>query len=113
MTLSQEKCEACRAGGTPLTPDAARTLAADAPLWTLLDARIEREFTCRDFRAAIAFVNQVADIAEAEGHHPDICIDYRRVRLTLWTKKIGGLSRNDFIVAAKIDQLAASSEDVV
>ncbi len=113
MSLSQETCKPCQAGGTPLPPDAARTLAADTPLWTLSDAKIEREFKCKDFRAAIAFVNQIADVAEAEGHHPDISIDYSRVKLTLWTKKIDGLSRNDFILAVKIDQLAASSENVI
>ena len=66
---------------------------------------IERQFRFKDFREAIAFVNKVADLAESEGHHPDIFISWNKVRLTLTTHKIGGLSRNDFVLAAKIDEL--------
>ncbi len=85
----------------------AQTFANDLPQWQLSDKHIERVYTFEGFRDAIAFVNRVADAAEQEDHHPDIHIDYNRVKLVLWTKKIGGLSRNDFILAAKCDSLAS------
>ena len=104
MSLADKKCEPCRGGVPALTPDEARALAAETPEWTLADAadRITRDFTFKDFVEAMAFVNRVANLAEAEGHHPDFAIHYRKVHLTLWTHKIGGLHRNDFIMAAKI-----------
>jgi 4a-hydroxytetrahydrobiopterin dehydratase len=67
---------------------------------------IEREFKFKNFDEAIAFVNKVADIARTEGHHPDIYVFYDKVRLELSTHAIGGLSENDFIVAAKVNELA-------
>lgn len=69
--------------------------------------RISREWTLKNFHQAMQFVQRVAEIAEEEGHHPDIDIAYNKVRLTLWTHAIGGLSENDFILAAKIEQCAA------
>jgi 4a-hydroxytetrahydrobiopterin dehydratase len=91
---------------SPLTRETAEKLAQDVPEWSLKDMEIEREFRFIDFRGAMTFVNGVADIAEGEAHHPDIFVSYSRVRLTLSTHRIGGLSRMDFIVAAKIDELA-------
>jgi 4a-hydroxytetrahydrobiopterin dehydratase len=91
---------------TLLPPEEARTPAAQIPEWTLTDKSLERDFTFKDFRQAIAFVNRIADVAESENHHPDITIAYNKVHLTLSTHNIGGLSRNDFIVAAKIDKVA-------
>ena len=106
MNLIEKKCQACDAGTPPLSSDAAKALSAQVPEWTLHATSIERTFRFVDFRAAIAFVNHVAELAEAEGHHPDINIDYNKVKLQLSTHKIGGLSENDFILAAKIDQTA-------
>ena len=105
MTLTQDNCIPCRAGTPPLSTREAEELLAETPLWTLNADSIEREFKFNDFREAIAFVNNVADVADREDHHPDIHIYYNRVRLELSTHKIGGLSRNDFILAAKIDTL--------
>ncbi len=105
MALTEEKCVPCEGGEPPLGPDEARALSVQTPEWTVHEKAIERQFTCKDFRAAIAFVNRVADVAEEEGHHPDIYIYYNKVRFELSTHKIGGLSRNDFILAAKIDRL--------
>jgi len=105
MALAEQKCEPCQVGTAPLSHGEAVELAKETPQWTLKDGAIEREFRFKDFRTAIAFVNQVGDLAEEEGHHPDICIYYSRVRLELSTHKINGLSRNDFILAAKIDRL--------
>lgn len=83
----------------------ARELARSVPQWTLAKKWIKRGFKFNDFRQAMAFVNRVAGAAEKQGHHPDILISYDRVSLTLSTHKVGGLSRNDFILAASIDAL--------
>lgn len=73
--------------------------------WQVIGGKkIQKEFSFADFVQAMLFVNAVADLAEAEGHHPDIHIHYNKVRIELWTHAIGGLSENDFIVAAKISE---------
>lgn len=105
MELIEQKCEPCAADGTPLSAREAEELFREVPKWSLKEKSIERELRFKDFRQAMDFVNKVAAIAEEEGHHPDIFISYDRVRLFLSTHKIGGLSRNDFILAAKIDRL--------
>lgn len=105
MALSSEKCVPCRAGGTPMPPEEAQALARDIPDWTLSANQLDRELHLEDFHEAMAFVNEVAAVANEDDHHPDIFISYNRVHLTLMTHKIGGLSRNDFILAAKIDRL--------
>lgn len=86
----------------------AETYLGEIAGWNLIDDRqIEKNYRFKDFRAALRFVNRVGEIAEAEDHHPDILIhDWNRVRLTLSTHAINGLSGNDFILAAKIDQIA-------
>ncbi len=90
-----------------LTPDEARVLVAQVPKWKLRkdEPRLWREYTFKDFVRAMKFVSKVAELAEAEGHHPDIHIHYNKVKLVLWTHDLGGLSENDFILAAKIDGL--------
>jgi len=105
MSLAQQKCEPCQEGGQPLSLHEARELAAQTPKWKLEERSIEREFEFEDFEASIRFVNEVARLAEEEDHHPDIYVRYDKVGLKLSTHKIGGLSKNDFILAAKIDQL--------
>ena len=105
MELSSQKCEPCRVGTPPLSAEEAAELSKAIPRWRLKENAIERDFDLKDFRAAIDFVNGVAELAETEDHHPDIHVSYRRVRLELTTHKIKGLSRNDFILAAKIDRL--------
>jgi len=108
MALGQLKCERLAAGTKPLSTDEARKMALDVPGWTVGDGRLEREFKFDGFRQAIDFVNELADLAEEQDHHPDILISYNKLRLTLTTDKIGGLSRNDFILAAKINELVAA-----
>jgi 4a-hydroxytetrahydrobiopterin dehydratase len=108
MTRVDEKCESCGAEGVPLAAQEAGKLALSVPQWTLSEKQIEREFKFKDFIRAMAFVNRVADAANKQDHHPDIQILYNRVRLTLSTHKIGGLSQSDFILAVKIDRLAES-----
>ena len=82
-------------------------MLAGIPAWKLEEngARLVRRFEFEDFKKAIEFVNRVAEIAEEQGHHPDIAIHWNKVDLVLWTHKIGGLHENDFILAAKVDQL--------
>ena len=106
MGLAEQRCTACEGGAEPLDREQAAALACEVPAWTLKADAIERAFKFADFRAAMAFVNQVAGLAEEQSHHPDIHISYNKVRLELSTHKIGGLSTNDFILAAKIDRLA-------
>lgn len=105
MALAEQKCVPCTVETPPLKRDEAEKLLKETPEWTLKENSIERTFKFKDFREAMRFVNQVADIAEEEGHHPDIYIFYNKVRLELSTHAIGGLSTNDFILAAKTDAL--------
>jgi 4a-hydroxytetrahydrobiopterin dehydratase len=111
--LAARSCVPCRGGIPPLTEASAREMVARTPSWSLAEAatRLQRRFEFRDFVDAMKFVNRVADVAEAEGHHPDIAIHWNKVDLTLWTHKIGGLHENDFILAAKVDRLLADDPD--
>ena len=106
--LKKKKCVPCE-GGVPVVPrEDAERLLADLPGWTLSDdgIRIRREWTTKNFMCAIHFFNKVAELAEDEGHHPDLHLaGYRNVAIELWTHAIGGLSENDFITAAKIDEI--------
>jgi len=105
MDLLNKKCVPCEGGMPALTKDEAEKYLAQTLLWKL-DAeakKISREFTFVDFKETMKFVNKVADIAEAEGHHPDLHVFYGRVEIVLWTHAVGGLSENDFILAAKIN----------
>ncbi len=106
LHLSQEKCVACEGGVPPLTRSEAEALLTEVPSWTLNDSatEISRTYTFTDFAEALSFVNRVGALAEADGHHPDIHLTgWNKVRVDLSTHAIGGLSRNDFILAAKID----------
>ena len=106
--LSRKKCLPCEGGVPTLTPDEARAMLERVDGWELIDdgKAIRRAWTVKHFRAAKAFFDEVADLAEAEQHHPDIHVTgYRNVAIELTTHAIGGLSENDFILAAKIDRL--------
>jgi len=108
-TLLQKKCVPCE-GGTPLIDEeTARRLLSEIPKWMLRDKKLTRGFRFKDFKETIAFVVQVAMLAETEGHHPDMGVHWGRVEIELWTHAIGGLSENDFILAAKINALSTSS----
>lgn len=108
MTLAEQKCVPCEGGALPLTIQEAETLMKDIHGWELAGGakQIEKEFKFKDFKSALAFANKVGDIAEAEGHHPDLTVKWGSVRVELSTHAIGGLSVNDFILAAKIDTIA-------
>jgi 4a-hydroxytetrahydrobiopterin dehydratase len=107
--LAEKTCTPRRGGVPPLTPEEAEGYRArDAPDWALVDdaTRIERRFRFKDFREAFAFLARAAELAEAEGHHPDITSGWGYAAVSLRTKKIKGLHENDFIMAAKLDRLA-------
>ncbi len=105
--LTTQKCTACEGNVKPLTSQGFHPLLQEVPQWKVINGKqIEREFQFRNFKTALAFFNTVAKIAEKEKHHPDLFLHgWNKVRLTLYTHAIGGLSKNDFIVAAKIDKL--------
>lgn len=105
--LTSKKCVPCSIGAIPLNSDEIQDLlkALDKNWDVIDDIQIERTFKFKDFKEALEFTNKVGDLAEAEGHHPDICLSWGKVEITLWTHKIKGLHENDFILAAKIDNL--------
>ena len=110
-TLAEKTCTPCRGGIPPLTRDEAQRFQAQAPNWELADDahRIQRTFRFRNFRESLAFVQEVGELAEAEGHHPDISFGWGYATVSLSTKKIKGLHENDFIMASKIDRVLARS----
>ena len=112
MKLIEQHCQPVKAGDVPLSADKVNELKREIPQWMMKDKQIEREFTFKDFREAMTFVNKEADLAEEQGHHPDLCIYYNRVHLAFYTHKIGGLSQNDFIMAAKTDLLVSQQARV-
>jgi 4a-hydroxytetrahydrobiopterin dehydratase len=105
MELRTKHCIPCEGGVPRLAPDEVQRLLPQLDGWEVRDGRLRKTYTFRDFRQAMAFLQRLADVAEAEGHHPDFCVHYNRVDLELWTHAIDGLSENDFILAAKIDAL--------
>lgn len=107
MSLFEEKCHRPGPSEKPLEPDSAAKLLKEVPGWNLKGDSLERTFQFRDFRESMDFVNRAAEIANSEDHHPDIHIMYKEVRLVFSTHKINGLSRNDFIMAAKINMLTS------
>jgi 4a-hydroxytetrahydrobiopterin dehydratase len=107
MNMSQKKSVSPRGEG-PLSSSQADQLATGVPKWSLSrrPARLSREFKFKDFKAAMKFVNKVADCGEEQEHHPDFQIHWNRVELVLWTHDIWGLSEKDFMMAEKINRLA-------
>jgi len=105
--LAQRKCKPCEGGAEPLPPSAAQTLLADLKGWELMEGKaIRKTVTCKDFLDAVGLIQRIAPIAEAEDHHPDLHLTgYRKLTIELSTHAIGGLSENDFILAAKIDAM--------
>lgn len=110
MDLKNNHCVPCQLGADPLTPELiVQYLESVSPEWNVIDEKmIERSFKFKDFKSALNFVNKVGELAEKEGHHPDIFLSWGKVILRLMTHKIKGLHDNDFILAAKIDELISS-----
>ena len=107
--LIQQKCEPCRSDTPPFTSEqTAGYLPLISQEWQVVDGKkLQRAFSWKNFLRSMLFVNALAYLAEQEGHHPDMTINYNRVIVELTTHAIGGLSRNDFIMAAKIDEMAS------
>ena len=111
--LTRKSCVPCEGGVPTLTPEEAQAHLASVPGWRLTGdgQRIRREWTVKNFMAGMDFFRKVADLAEQEGHHPDLhLVGYRNAAIEIWTHAIGGLSENDFILAAKIDQLPVDTK---
>jgi 4a-hydroxytetrahydrobiopterin dehydratase len=108
MSLAEKHCVPCRGGIPPLAGAELATLLAQVPGWQVVgDHDLRKVFTFPDFRKALDFVNRVGEVAETEGHHPDLFLAWGRVEVKIWTHKIDGLTESDFILAAKIDGLSA------
>ncbi len=105
MSLASETCQPVRRGQSPLGNVEASKLIKEIQGWSRRKGALQREFDFPGFPQAMAFANRVAKLAQAQDHHPDITISYDKVRLVLVTHRIHGLSRNDFILAAKISRL--------
>jgi len=107
--LASKTCVPCRGGVPPLGGQELADLQKQVDGWSVVqEHHINKSFTFPDFRQALAFVNKVGELAEEQGHHPDIYLTWGKVEIKTWTHKIDGLTESDFILAAKIDQLARS-----
>lgn len=106
--LASKECVPCRGGVPPLAGDELSQLMAQlGGGWQVVDGHhLEKDFRFPDFRGALDFTNKVGDLAEDQGHHPDIYLAWGKVKITVWTHKINGLTESDFVFAAKSDALA-------
>lgn len=114
VSLTQEKCEACRANAPKVSDDELAELIRAIPDWNI-EVRdgimqLEKSFSFNNFLEAIAFTNKVGELAEAEGHHPALLTEWGKTTVTWWSHKIKGLHRNDFIMSAKTDQLYTAGQ---
>jgi 4a-hydroxytetrahydrobiopterin dehydratase len=106
MDLASRKCAPCKGTEDKLDAAQIRLLIGDLRGWQAKEDKLTKTLTFKDFVTAMEFLNRVAEIAETEGHHPDFAVHYNKVDFTIFTHDVGGLSINDFIIAAKIDALA-------
>lgn len=112
--LTQAHCEACRADAPKVSDEELAVLIKQIPDWNIEvrddHMELERVFLFKNFRHALAFTNALGAIAEEEGHHPDLLTQWGKVTVTWWSHELKGLHRNDFIMAARTDELAAKAE---
>jgi 4a-hydroxytetrahydrobiopterin dehydratase len=115
LSLSAETCVACRRDAPTVADAEAEALHREVPEWELIELegikRLRRVFPAADFAEALAFTNQVGELAEKEGHHPALLTEWGRTTVSWWTHKIKGLHRNDFVMAAKTDELYAAGRE--
>ena len=105
-SLAAKTCVPCRGGVPPLRGQELASLHQQVPDWQVVNEHhLVRHFRFSDFKQALAFVNRVGELAEEQGHHPDILLAWGKAEITLWTHKVNGLTESDFIMAAKIDQI--------
>jgi 4a-hydroxytetrahydrobiopterin dehydratase len=109
--LASQQCVPCRGGVPPLKGEDLTRLASQlAEGWRVVDEHhLEREFRFKNFREALTFTNQVGELAEEQDHHPDLLTAWGKVKVTIWTHKIDGLTESDFVFAAKVDQLSPAA----
>jgi 4a-hydroxytetrahydrobiopterin dehydratase len=104
--LAERQCIPCRGGVPALKGEELRNLAAQVADWRVVDEHhLQKTYKFADFRESLEFVNRIGELAETEGHHPDICFGWGKAEISIWTHKIDGLTESDFILAAKIDKL--------
>lgn len=105
--LAEKECVPCKGGVPPLEGEELEELAAELDAgWRVVEAHhLEKEFSFPDFLQALEFTNEVGELAEEQGHHPDIHLAWGKVRVTVWTHKIDGLTESDFVFAAKVEEL--------
>jgi len=108
MDLRSRHCVPCEGGVPKLDPGRVAEFRREVPAWEVRDDKLHRTFRFRDFRAAMQFIERMAEVAEAEGHHPDLHLSYGSLKVDLWTHAAQGLTENDFILAAKIDRITPS-----
>jgi len=106
MGLAEKQCIPCQGGVPPLRGAEIEKYRAEIPEWNVVNEHhLERVFSFPDFRTALEFVNRVGELAEEQGHHPDLLLSWGRVEVRIWTHKVDGLTESDFVLAAKIDRL--------
>lgn len=104
--LAERNCVPCRGGVPPLGGDELREFAGKLQGWNVVNEHhLQKGYEFKNFRDALEFVNRVGELAEQQGHHPDICFGWGKADVRIWTHKIDGLTESDFILAAKIDRL--------
>ena len=104
--LAERDCVPCRGGVPPLKGEEIREFSMQLREWQVVDEHhLQKIYDFKNFRETLDFVNQVGELAEAQGHHPDICFGWGKADITIWTHKIDGLTESDFVLAAKIDNL--------
>ncbi|HKV33148.1 MAG TPA: 4a-hydroxytetrahydrobiopterin dehydratase [Pyrinomonadaceae bacterium] len=104
--LSSKQCVPCRGGVPPLQGEEIQRLLSQLNDWEVVrEHHLKKNYSFSNFAEALKFVNRVGELAEEQGHHPDICFGWGKVEVTIWTHKIDGLTESDFILAAKIDKL--------
>jgi 4a-hydroxytetrahydrobiopterin dehydratase len=104
--LSSRQCIPCRGGVPPLQGQEITNLLTELDGWEVVNQHhLKKTLSFANFREAQQFVDRIGDLAEEQGHHPDICFGWGRAEITIWTHKIDGLTESDFILAAKIDKL--------
>ncbi|MBL7686245.1 MAG: 4a-hydroxytetrahydrobiopterin dehydratase [Deltaproteobacteria bacterium] len=105
MKLAEKKCVPCEGGTSKLEGPQIQSYLKQISQWKDVGDKIQKVFKFKNFIQAVGFVHQLAIVAEEEGHHPDFCVHYNQITITIWTHAISGLSENDFILAAKIDAI--------
>jgi 4a-hydroxytetrahydrobiopterin dehydratase len=113
--LTQDRCQACRADAPLATPEEINEWRSEIPDWDVIEhegiQKLTRTFKCKDYKSAVDFTNAIADLSEAEDHHPAILLEWGKVTVTWWSHKIKGLHKNDFIMAAKTEKWSQESRE--